>query len=191
MNDVLNLIIYGRPEPRGSKVSIPSYEDILDASGNKIKHPTTGKPRRRVRMDPKTDRAIIFTVDDNKKSGPWMKKVQRAAVAAMAGREVFTGPVKLTQDFYVERPLAHFGTGKNAGILKERFARAKPITKPDRLKLARAIEDACTNIVYRDDAQIIDGPVRKHYCGVGELPRVEIQIEFAAVVATVQKSLLA
>lgn len=189
MNDVISFIVMGIPQPRGSKVSIPAYEEIVGANGLAIMHPTTGKPRRRVKMDA-NDRAVIFTVDDNKKSGPWMKKVQRAAVAAMAGREVFTGPVKMTQDFYVERPLAHFGTGKNAGILKERFARAKPITKPDRLKLARAIEDACTAVVYRDDAQIIDGPVRKHYCGVGELPRVEIQIEFAAAVPTVQKSLI-
>lgn len=185
MNEVVNFIVLGVPQPRGSKVSIPAYEDILDASGNKIMHPVTGKPRRRVKMDPKTDRAIIYTVDDNKKSGPWMKKIQRAAVLALQGREVFTGPVKLTLDFYVERPLAHFGTGKNAGILKERFARAKPTTKPDRLKLARAVEDALTGIGYRDDAQTIDGPPRKHYCGVGEMPRVEIQIEFAAVVATV------
>ena len=193
MNEVINIVVMGKPEPRGSKKPMPIYEKIKDANGDPIIHPKTGKPRRRVKMDDR-DRALINTIDDNKASEGWMKKVQRAAAIAMGGRLPTKAPVKLTLDFYLERPLYHFGTGKNAGILKSQFVNAKHVVRPDRLKLSRAIEDALAGKemgrVFENDAQTIDGPVRKHYCAPGDMPRVEIQIEIAAVVATVQRSLI-
>jgi Holliday junction resolvase RusA-like endonuclease len=45
--------------------------------------------------------------------------------------------------------------------------------KPDVLKLARAVEDALTGILYRDDAQIVTEVLRKRY---GDPPRVEIRL---------------
>jgi Holliday junction resolvase RusA-like endonuclease len=38
-----------------------------------------------------------------------------------------------------------------------------PVVKPDIDKLARAILDACTGILFADDAQVIQLTIRKHY----------------------------
>jgi Holliday junction resolvase RusA-like endonuclease len=35
--------------------------------------------------------------------------------------------------------------------------------KPDRIKLARAVEDALTGIIWVDDSQCCDGPIIKRY----------------------------
>lgn len=191
MNEVINIIVMGKPEPRGSKTPIPMVDEIPWPPGYPpLIDSRTGKPFVTPKRT-KTGGIYIPVRDDNSKSESWMGKIKRAAEMAMNGREPFANcPVKLTQDFYLERPQNHFGTGKNAGVLKDRCIKAKPFKKPDRLKLARAIEDALTGRVYKDDAQIVDGPVRKHYCAPGDMPRVEIQIEIAAVVATVQRSLI-
>jgi hypothetical protein len=191
-SEVINILIMGKCEPRGSKIPIPQFDEIPWPPGYPpLIDARTGKPFVTPKRT-KTGGPYIPVRDDNAKSGPWMRKVQRAAKAAMAGREPTTAPVKLTIDFYLERPQYHFGTGKNAGRLKAVFVNAEHKIRPDRLKLARAIEDALTGIVYADDAQTIDGPPRKHYVQPGELPRCEIQVEILEVaqVATVQRSLI-
>jgi Holliday junction resolvase RusA-like endonuclease len=38
-----------------------------------------------------------------------------------------------------------------------------PITRPDLLKLTRLLEDACSGIIWRDDAQISDELLMKRY----------------------------
>ena len=64
------------------------------------------------------------------------------------------------------RPKGHFG---KRGLLPS--APIAPIVKPDLLKLARAVEDALSGLVYKDDAQIVREILDKHY---GEPARVEI-----------------
>jgi Holliday junction resolvase RusA-like endonuclease len=51
-----------------------------------------------------------------------------------------------------------------------------PTTRPDLLKLARAIEDALTGVVYRDDALIVQERLVKDYARDGEAPHVRIII---------------
>lgn len=48
--------------------------------------------------------------------------------------------------------------------------------RPDRLKLARAVEDALTGILYRDDSQSVGGVVTKSY---GARPGVQITMREA------------
>jgi Holliday junction resolvase RusA-like endonuclease len=104
-------------------------------------------------------KAIV--TDASKRSRPWKSRVSAAAQDAMNGAEPFDGPVLLRLTFTVKRPLSHFkSTGElgAAGIRKP-----WPTSRPDALKLARAVEDALTGIVYRDDAQIVLEAVSKHY----------------------------
>lgn len=111
-------------------------------------------------------------VDDNPNSKGWKRQIAAAAGALMQGRALLDGPLSITVTFYRPRPKGHFGSGRNAGSLRA-SAPTHPVTKPDLLKLARAVEDALTGIVYRDDSQICEETLRKEF---GEPARVEIAV---------------
>lgn len=91
--------------------------------------------------------------DANDASREWKNLVADKAVETMRGQPKLEGSLAMLLTFYVVRPKSHYGTGRNAHLLKE-SAPAFPSTRPDTLKLTRAVEDALTGIVYRDDAQI-------------------------------------
>jgi len=93
---------------------------------------------------------------------PWRSSVAAAAALAMDEREALIGPVRLELAFRVQRPHGHYGTGRNADKLRP-SAPAVPITNPDLDKLVRAVLDALTGIVYRDDAQVVELEVVKRY----------------------------
>lgn len=141
----LNLVIYGKAEPAGSKRWVPV------------------KNSKRVRI-----------IDANPKAADWKRWVADEAALVWKGQPLLTDTALLFHlVFYRPRPKSHYRTGKCAGELKE-FHRTYPTTKPDLLKLARAIEDALTGIVYRDDALICAETLRKFY---GEPMRVEIHLD--------------
>lgn len=96
------------------------------------------------------------------KGKTWQGVVSTAAVEA--GVKPLEGPVSVSLVFLVPRPRSHYGTGKNASVLKA-SAPAHPSTKPDVDKLARACLDAMTGVAYRDDAQVFDLVALKAYCG--------------------------
>jgi len=97
--------------------------------------------------------------DDNPRTKPW-----RAVVAVVAGQhrpaKLLDGPLSLTARFFLPRPKS----------LPKRIEH--PAKKPDLSKLVRAIEDALTGIIWRDDAQVVHENASKHY---GE-PRCEILV---------------
>ncbi len=142
----LSFIVYGNPEPRGSKTA------------------GIGKGGRR------------FMRDSNPKSYPWMRDVAQAAALAMfkvhIDSSLFRGPLRVDVDFYLPRPKGHFGTGKNAGKVKA-SAPSRPIVAPDKGKLERGTLDALEGIVYANDAQVVEGDSRKFY---GEPARCEIRV---------------
>lgn len=131
----------------------------------------------------KAGRVII--TDDAKKSRPWKALVSDAAVQAMMGGDPagqsrvlemgppLEGPLLLEVTFWIPRPKGHYGSGKNAAKVKP-GAPFAPTVKPDLLKLARAVEDALTAIVYRDDAQITSEVLQKAYTTGGA--RTEIRV---------------
>jgi len=108
-------------------------------------------------------RAVV--VDDNPASRGWKQHVQSAAREAYAGAPL-TGPLAVRVVFLLPRPAGHYGTGRNAGTVRA-SAPVAPAVKPDALKLARAVEDALTGVVYRDDAQTVDLHVVKRYAPDG------------------------
>jgi Holliday junction resolvase RusA-like endonuclease len=124
----------------------------------------------------------VIVTDDNARSRPWKALISDAALGAMSlhadhttggYRPPLDGPLLLELTFWVARPKGHYGSGKNAHVVKQSAPHA-PATKPDLLKLARAIEDALTGIVYRDDAQITCETLQKAYT-TGS-PRVEVRV---------------
>jgi Holliday junction resolvase RusA-like endonuclease len=117
----------------------------------------------------------IVVVDDAKGSRPWKQQVAGAAAAAKPDDELLAGPLVVELVFVLARPKGHYGTGRNATTVRA-GAPARPITKPDVDKLSRAVMDACTGVVWRDDAQVVDKRARKAY---GSPERCEIRIATA------------
>ena len=92
-------------------------------------------------------------VESSKAVKPWRQDVVAAAHAAMntLDFEPFAHAVEVNVAFYFPRPKSHFGTGRNAGRLKE-SAPEFVATKPDIDKLLRSTFDALTTAgLWRDD----------------------------------------
>jgi Holliday junction resolvase RusA-like endonuclease len=141
--------VHGKPQPAGSKRAIPIYRKGRQFTGR------------------------VAVVEDAKRSKPWQTVVAAAAVEAMDGRELLTGPLALEVYFYVARPAGHYGKGRNASRLRASAPRY-PAVKPDTTKLVRAVEDAMTAAgVWRDDAQVVSQSNHKRY-GLPERAEVTV-----------------
>jgi len=114
----------------------------------------------------------VAIVDDCKGSRDWKTDVKIAAKEAYAG-PLLQGALSVKFLFHLQRPKSHFGTGKNAATLRAGCP-AWPIVIPDLLKLARAIEDALTGIVWQDDAQIVQEYLLKRYATANPGVYVEV-----------------
>lgn len=81
--------------------------------------------------------------------------------------EPIVGAVELQVVFFLPRPKSHYGTGRNADVLKP-SAPAHPTSPPDADKLLRSVGDSLTYAdVFGDDAQIVKIVARKEYAREG------------------------
>lgn len=99
-----------------------------------------------------------FVRDASKRSAPWKKHVAREAALAMEGRPLLDGALRLGVVFTVPRPKGHYGA---RGLRPS--APQYPTVRPDVTKLLRAVEDALTGIVWRDDSQVVWQVAWKEY----------------------------
>lgn len=188
MSEIIKIVVSGKCEPRGSKIAVALYDRVIE-DGKVAINPESGKPKMKPRLD-KHGRVLLLPKDDNPRSDGWMRKVNKAARQVMQNRRPLEGPIELTLRFYLARPQYHFGTGRNAGVVKDRYRHARHIVKPDRLKLARAVEDALSTVLYADDSQTVGGPVDKFYCDLESEQRVEIEVVALPYLPEEQRSLL-
>ena len=150
MTEPISIVVYGIPRPAGSKRAFPIKKNG-EYTGRSIVTDASGQLGR-----------------------DWRADVKAAAIAQ------YQGP-PLEGDLYVEiffglpRPKSHFGTGKNAQFLR-RGAPQAHTKKPDVGKLARAVEDALSGIVWRDDRQIVGAFYYKEYTVTSEPPGCEIRV---------------
>jgi Holliday junction resolvase RusA-like endonuclease len=99
-------------------------------------------------------------------------RIAMAARAAVGDVPPIDGPVALEVWFFLPRPRSHFGTGRNAGVVKS-SAPPCPTTRPDLSHLVRALEDGLTGVLLRDDSVIVAIQAIKEYdC----IPRTEIKV---------------
>jgi Holliday junction resolvase RusA-like endonuclease len=113
----------------------------------------------------------IRVIDANRKVKPWRDSVAAAAQEAMGDKEPLTGPLGLGLTFFIQRPQSHYTK------VSERISRGaprRPITRPDLTKYIRAVEDACTSILWRDDSQVVTQVCRKFY---GSPERCEVVVQ--------------
>jgi crossover junction endodeoxyribonuclease RusA len=166
---VIEFFVAGEPKTAGSK----NTGIVLrkDESGRKVPA-----------IDPKTGLPRTFTADSTGEKGKaWRSDVRDAAQAAMAGRPPLEGPLVLDVRFLVPRPKGHYGSGRNAGVLKDSAPRY-PTTIPDSTKMLRAVEDALKGLCWRDDAQVTTHHTRKRYAVEGRVgAEVSIRPEDGAV----------
>jgi len=106
--------------------------------------------------------ARVMMVPASKKTKPWMQAVAGCVRAEYDG-EVLTGPLSVDFQFRFLRPKSHYGTGRNAGRIKDSAPVLSKTTKPDRTKVMRSTEDALTGILWKDDSQIVAGDITKIY----------------------------
>lgn len=110
----------------------------------------------------------------NKNLAPWRRDAILAIQSWMGQRPPLLGPLSLTVEFMFNRPASHFGTGRNAGVLKA-SAPASPSTTPDLDKLLRAVCDSMTQAgAWRDDAQVVRVTASKVYA---DRPRTHLVVE--------------
>jgi Holliday junction resolvase RusA-like endonuclease len=122
------------------------------------------------------DRQFVGTRvgDDNPKTMPWRQDVAARAREAMLGAPQLLRSVILTVVFEFPRPKSHYRTGRYASELRADAPR-HVATKPDLSKLVRAIEDAMTGIVWRDDSQVAAVRAMKVYSDQAPCARIVIQ----------------
>ncbi len=96
------------------------------------------------------NKAILTST--NTKLRAWRADVR--TIAADHCPEPTRGAVTIGLGFDFPRPASHYGTGKNAEILR-RNAPVRHMQTPDLDKCLRASLDALSGIVYHDDKQVV------------------------------------
>lgn len=135
----VDLLVPGKPEPQGSKTA----QAYIPKGG--------GKPKASMR-------------DDNPRLKAWRRTVTETAIAEGIGETLMEGPLAVWLRFSMPRPKGHYGTGRNAGIIKP-TAPLWPASRPDIDKLCRAVFDSLTvAAVWADDGQVVYVNALEAYC---------------------------
>jgi len=156
----MRITVYGRPITQGSKTK--TRWGMRDANGDTLK--------------------------------PWRDNVRSAALTELLriGMTTTAGfgtiPVIVDIRFSFARPASHYGTGRNAGVVK---ASAPPFPSSHSIgdldKCARAILDALTDAgVFADDSQVVELDARKVWVGTDlalDRPGAVIDVSAAGVPA--------
>lgn len=104
---------------------------------------------------------------DNPNLKDWRRLVASAAQPHAPTTGLLAGPVRLTLAFALARPQS---------LPKKR---THHITRPDVDKLARAVLDALTGILLRDDSQVVELVASKAYAELGASPGLRVRLEDA------------
>lgn len=159
---VVTFTVAGEPKPAGSKDTGVAYKTNRE----------TGRKEPVRRHD---GRIVTFVKDSSGQAGKTWRGDIRDAVARELGEveELLDGPLVIEACFYVERSKGHYGTGRNAGVLKDSAPRYPHATKlPDGTKLLRAVEDALNKVLIVDDRRFVRGVWSRDF----GRPRAEVTI---------------
>jgi crossover junction endodeoxyribonuclease RusA len=109
-------------------------------------------------------------IEASKKVKPWRFAVSQAALET--GEELTDQPVSVLITFLFSRPKAHYNA---KGEIKPKAPFYK-YSKPDIDKLCRSTLDGITNVLIKDDSQVVTLIATKQYANEGELPGALITI---------------
>ena len=119
---------------------------------------------------------VRWTIKDAKPAlKPWRKAIADAAREEWGDKALLEGPVFVRARFVFERPKGHYGTGKNAGVLKLFKTWVTSHQKGDIDKHLRSVLDALTGVVFADDCQVAAVEAQKVY-GVDSMCCIEVSL---------------
>ena len=124
-----------------------------------------------VKMRPRFSRKTRRAYDPNEQAKE--ASIQKAQITG--DQETYDQPLYVVYEFVFPRPKGHFGTGKNAGILKGSSPRHCTVPK-DLDNMEKFYADSFNFTAYRDDCQIVESKAKKRYVGEGEMPFVKMDI---------------
>ncbi|MBZ0073637.1 RusA family crossover junction endodeoxyribonuclease [Bordetella hinzii] len=128
------------------------------------------KSSSRIGRDPRTGAPRVFTRHYTpEKTASYESLVKLAAAQAMAGREPYTGPIRMDLDIVLPIPASWSGVRQRRAAAGE----IAPTTKPDSDNVEKAVKDGINGIVYRDDVQVVQDSKRKVY---GAVPGVTVRV---------------
>lgn len=156
------LVVKGTPVAQGRMSAIP----VTRREGDR-RVPVLGKGGLPI---------VNQTYTNESKLKPWRNEVAQMAVYGgwrALGMDALDEACELRCTFVFKRPDSHFGTGRNAGVLKDSAPLYPELTGADLDKLERAIMDALTGIVWKDDRRVVTGHHRRRY---GDVEQVEIEV---------------
>lgn len=135
----IHFFVPGTAKPAGSKSAFP-YAKASGSLGVRVAD-QSGKPGKE-----------------------WRRIVQIYAKQAFLGKPLIPHnyPLRVEMIFYRPRPQSHFTA---SGAIKPSAPRY-PTSRPDVLKLARAVEDALTGVIYEDDSSIVNEVLRKEWASI-------------------------
>lgn len=99
------------------------------------------------------------TTESRKRMRQWAEDIRHEACVAMGERPPFDGGLRLFVEFALMPP--------RTGIPKYKWGWLPHTKKPDVDKLLRALNDALTGIVWRDDSQVCVAAINKVYAWDG------------------------
>jgi Holliday junction resolvase RusA-like endonuclease len=109
-------------------------------------------------------------IEDNARTKPWRDKIATACRHRLEPYRAAKGqPICAEITFTLNRPKGHYGTGRNAGVLKT-SAPAFPVSHStgDTDKLLRLVLDALQDaLVLPDDCAVVDVTSRKRFIADG------------------------
>lgn len=127
------------------------------------------QPRQRHRVIHSGGRAFAHNyTPKNDPVNAFKAAVQMAAAQIHHGAPL-AGPIEMALTFVMPRPKAMLWKSKP-------MPRVHDVRKPDRDNLMKSVQDALNGLLFVDDSQICDGPVRKFIAAGDEPPHVEIEI---------------
>lgn len=143
IENAIEIRVDGHAQPGGSKTAIPIKR------GDRYLHDSKGRP-------------LVQVVDANPKAKTWRRTVAKRAADQFSG-ELLTGPMLVEIEIYLHRWKKHFGTGRNARLLKDDAPLYPAGDHSDADKLARPILDGLSGVVYDDDARVVDLIAKRRY----------------------------
>jgi Holliday junction resolvase RusA-like endonuclease len=130
-----------------------------------------------------TGRAIV--TDDTGQAGKdWRAGIVATAFEAMRAADTppLNEPLILRAEFIMPRPKSHY---KSSGFIRDDAPVVHSI-RPDATKLVRALEDALSNVLWRDDAAVCEQYVFKLY---GDQPGCKVTITTYASESVLRKTM--
>lgn len=153
------MTVKGRPVPQGDLTAFA----LTRADGS----PVRGKGGRQI---------VNQTHSNAKSLKPWRNEIAGMAIDAgwpALGLGALDEALIVRLTFVFHRPNDHYGTGRNAGVLKDGAPLYPEKTGGDLDKLTRGVLDALTGIVWKDDKRIVTlAPARRF----GPVEQVEIAV---------------